>query len=65
MKSKIWNEMKNMSDAELNAKLNDYQDKIFKLRFRHSTAPLKNGLEIRTIRRDIARIKTLLAAKKA
>jgi large subunit ribosomal protein L29 len=64
MKSKNWNEIKNLSDVELNAKLSDLKDKIFKLKFRHSTAPLKNGLEIRGIRRDIARIKTLLNQKK-
>ncbi|MDR1941301.1 MAG: 50S ribosomal protein L29 [Endomicrobium sp.] len=64
MKSKNWNEMKNMSDAELNAKLTDFKDRIFKLKFRHSAAPLKNGLEIRMLRRNIARVKTLLAQKK-
>ena len=64
MKQKNWVEVKNMSEAELKAKLNDFQDKLFKLKFRHSTAPVKNPLEIRSIRRDIARIKTLLAMKK-
>ncbi len=63
MKSKNWIEMKNMSDAELVVKLNDMRDKMFKLKFRHSTAPLKNGLQIRNLRRDIARVKTLLAQK--
>lgn len=63
MKSKNWQEMKNMSDAELNAKLNDMQDRIFRLKFRHTTAPVKNPLEIRHLRRDIARVKTLLAQK--
>ncbi|MCL1972970.1 MAG: 50S ribosomal protein L29 [Endomicrobia bacterium] len=64
MKSKNWQEMKSMSDAELNAKLNDMQDRIFKLKFRHTTTPVKNPLEIRGLRRDIARVKTLLAQKK-
>ncbi|MCL2334518.1 MAG: 50S ribosomal protein L29 [Endomicrobia bacterium] len=64
MKSKNWTEMKNMSDAELNAKLNDFEDRLFKLKFRHAAAPLKNGLEIRSLRRDIARVKTLLAQRK-
>lgn len=64
MKSKKWLETKNMSEAELKAKLNELQDKLFKLKFRHSTAPVKNPLEIRALRRDIARIKTLLAQKK-
>lgn len=63
MKSKNWNEMKSMSDSELKVKLNDMKDRMFKLKFRHSTAPLKNGLEIRNLRRDIARVKTLLAQK--
>jgi len=65
MKSKNWQEMRSMSDAELNAKLNDMQDRIFRLKFRHTTAPVKNPLEIRSLRRDIARVKTLLAQKKA
>jgi len=64
MKSKNWQEMKNMSGAELKAKLGDLQDKLFKLKFRHTTAPVKNPLEIRTVRRDIARVKTLIVQKK-
>ena len=64
MKSKNWQEMRNMSDSELAVKLNDIQDKLFKLKFRHSAAPVKNPLEIRSLRRDIARIKTLIAQKK-
>jgi large subunit ribosomal protein L29 len=64
MKSKNWNEMKNMLDVELDAKLSELQDKIFRLRFRHSTAPVKNPLEIREIRKDIARTKTLIAQRK-
>jgi large subunit ribosomal protein L29 len=64
MKGKNWNEIKNMSKVELNAKLSELQDRIFKLRFRHSTAPIKNPLEIREVRKDIARIKTLIAQGK-
>jgi large subunit ribosomal protein L29 len=63
MKSKNWNEMKNMSFVELNAKLSELQDKIFRLRFCHSTVPIKNPLEIREIRKDIARTKTLIAQR--
>jgi large subunit ribosomal protein L29 len=64
MKSKNWNEIKNMSKVELNAKFSELQDKIFRLRFRHSTTSLKNPLEIREIRKDMARIKTLIAQGK-
>jgi large subunit ribosomal protein L29 len=63
MKNKSWNEMKSMTDVELGAKLNELQDKLFKLKFRHSTSPVKNPLEIREIRRNVARIKTLVAQK--
>ncbi|GHT49583.1 hypothetical protein AGMMS50233_01040 [Endomicrobiia bacterium] len=64
MKSKNWSEMKNMTDVELNTKLNELQDKFFKLKFRNSVTPLKNPLEIREMRKDIARIKTLITQKK-
>jgi large subunit ribosomal protein L29 len=64
MKSKNWNEIKNMSKVELNAKLSELQDKIFRLRFRHSAAPVKNPLEIREVRKDVARIKTLITQGK-
>jgi large subunit ribosomal protein L29 len=64
MKSKLWNDIKNMVDVELSAKLSELQDKLFKLKFRHSMSPVKNPLEIRKIRRNIARIKTLIAQKK-
>jgi large subunit ribosomal protein L29 len=65
MKSKLWNELKHMTDVELNAKLAELQDKLFKLKFRHSTSPVKNPLKIREIRRNIARIKTLIAQKES
>ncbi|MDR0977614.1 MAG: 50S ribosomal protein L29 [Endomicrobium sp.] len=64
MKSKLWNEMRNMTDVELNVKLCELQNKLFKLKFRHSAAPVKSPLEIRNMRRNIARIKTLIAQKK-
>ncbi|GHT43007.1 hypothetical protein AGMMS49921_09770 [Endomicrobiia bacterium] len=64
MRNKNWSEMRNMTDVELNAKLNELQDSFFKLKFRNSVTPVKNPLEIREMRKDIARIKTLIAQKK-
>jgi large subunit ribosomal protein L29 len=64
MKSKDWNEMKNMTDVDLAAKLSQLQDSLFKLKFRHSVTPIKNPLEIRQMRKNIARIKTLINQKK-
>jgi large subunit ribosomal protein L29 len=64
MKQKNWQDIKNMSEAELKAKLGELEDKYFSLKFRNAAAPVKNPLEIREIRRTIARIKTLLAEQK-
>ena len=64
MKQKNWQEIKSMSPVELNAKLVKMEDKYYKLKFRNSTAPVKNPLEIREMRKTIARIKTLLAEQK-
>ncbi|WP_413854469.1 50S ribosomal protein L29 [Candidatus Ruminimicrobium bovinum] len=61
MKQKNWLEIKSMSNTELVAKLRDLEDKYYKLKFRNSTAPIKNPLELRELRRTIARIKTILA----
>ncbi|MFH1368583.1 MAG: 50S ribosomal protein L29 [Elusimicrobiota bacterium] len=63
MKSKIWQEIRSMSVVEVQSKLRESEDNLFKLRFKHTTTPLKNGLEIRTIKRNIARFKTLLHEK--
>ena len=53
MKQKNWQEIKSMSSVELNAKLVELEDKYYKLKFRNSTAPVKNPLEIREMRRTI------------
>ncbi|MDR1511305.1 MAG: 50S ribosomal protein L29 [Endomicrobium sp.] len=60
MKDKNRDEIKNMPYVALEAKLEDLQDRIFKLKFRHSVTPLKNPLEIRKVRRNIARVKTFI-----
>jgi large subunit ribosomal protein L29 len=63
MKSKNLQDLKNMSAAELNAKLTSLQEEIFRLKFRHSTSPVKNPLLIRELRKNIARVKTIIAEK--
>lgn len=64
MKQKNWQEIKNMSQVELTAKLSDLEEKLFRLKFRNATSPVKNALEIRENRKMIARVKTLLAEQK-
>lgn len=60
MKQKVWQEIRSLSDTELRAKLRDTEEQLFRLKFRHASSPIKNPLEIRNLRRMIARLKTLL-----
>jgi len=60
MKAKQWQEIKNMADAEIAAKLNETKEKLFRLKFKHFSTPVKNNLEIRGLRRLVARLNTLL-----
>jgi large subunit ribosomal protein L29 len=53
-------ELKELSADELKAKEAELIDQIFKLRFQKSLGQLENPMKIKNIRKDIARIKTLL-----
>ncbi|MEO0137089.1 MAG: 50S ribosomal protein L29 [candidate division WOR-3 bacterium] len=53
-------ELREKSRAELIEMLNGLYRELFNLRVRHATQQLPNPLRLRTIKRDIARIKTLL-----
>ncbi|HSR14284.1 MAG TPA: 50S ribosomal protein L29 [Gemmatimonadales bacterium] len=57
-------ELQQMSDAELEAKLAEMSEERFRLRFRSATESLENPIRFRAIRRDIARIKTILRARR-
>lgn len=64
-------EIREKSTSELNDELKALKEQLFKLRFQHATNQLDNPLQLRTVKRDIARVKTVLremelsAAKKA
>jgi large subunit ribosomal protein L29 len=49
-----------LSEAELVAKIQEDELRIKKLSFAHAIAPLENPQSIRSLRRDIARLKTAL-----
>ena len=53
-------EIVNLSDAELNAKLQELKTELFNLRFRQVAGQLENPVSLRTCKRDIAKIKTIL-----
>lgn len=54
------NELKNLSPAELDAKLVELKDELFKLRFQQAINQLENPMRIRAVKKDIARVKTVL-----
>ena len=54
------NSLRDMTDVELNQKLLDSKSELFKLRFQLATGQLENPLKIRTVRKDIARVKTVI-----
>jgi large subunit ribosomal protein L29 len=60
MKQKIWQEIRGLSETELGLKLEESKEKMFRMKFKHASTPLKNGLEIRSVRKLIAKINTLL-----
>ncbi len=57
------NEIKSLSLEQLNAKAKELSAELFNLRFSHATRNLANPLAIRNVRRDIARVKTVLKEK--
>ena len=65
MKAKQWQEMKGFTVVELESKLRAAEEQQFRLTFKHASTPLKNGLQIRTLRRTIAQFKTLLQERSA
>ena len=54
------NELRDMTVEELNTKLSDLKTEFFNRRFQKATGQLGNPLSIRDIKRDIARVKTVL-----
>lgn len=52
-----------LSPDEMKAKLLELRDERFKLKFRSATEAIDNPMRFRTVRRDIARLETLLRAR--
>ena len=53
-------EIRKMSAAELEAKLGDLKKDLFQLRLQHATNQLDNPVRIAQVKKDIARVKTLI-----
>jgi large subunit ribosomal protein L29 len=56
-------ELKEQTTEELETKLLEAKKSLFNLKFQKSTGQLENPLRIRNLRKDIARIKTVLREK--
>ena len=54
------NEIKYLSVEELNAKLKELNSELFNLRFSHATRSLANPMAIHNVKKDIAKVKTIL-----
>lgn len=57
-------ELREMSAEELRAKQAELDEQLFKLRFQKSLGQLDSPMKIKNIKKDIARIKTLLSGIK-
>ena len=57
-------EMQQMTAEELEAKLAEMSEERFRLRFRGATEAIENPIRFRAIRRDIARLQTILRARR-
>ena len=58
-------EFKNLSAEELEKKLKELKEELFNLRFQHAINQLENPHKIADVKKDIARVKTVLNEKKA
>ena len=56
-------EVRGLNNEELNAKLGDLKRDLFYLRMQHATNQLDNPIKINEVKRNIARIKTVIREK--
>ncbi len=58
-------EMRNLSNAELEKRLKDLKAELFNLRFQLAINQLENPMRIKAVKKDIARINTILCEDKS
>lgn len=56
-------ELREMTVAELNEKLADLKKELFNLRFQLAVNQLENPMRIKAVKKDIARVNTVITAK--
>jgi large subunit ribosomal protein L29 len=60
MKSTKPSELRNLKAGEIESKLSDAREELMKLRFQQVTGQLTDSSRLRILRRDIARMQTIL-----
>jgi large subunit ribosomal protein L29 len=58
-------DIRERSDDELRKALGDLEEQLFKLRFQKSTGQIENPIKIREVRKDIARVMTVMTERQA
>ena len=58
-------EVRELKVEELETKLKDLKAELFNLRFQHATNQLDNPLRLAAVKKDIARVKTILHEKQS
>jgi len=54
------NELREKNMAELTQELQELKNELFKLRFQHATNQLDNPIKLKIVKKDIARVKTVI-----
>ncbi|MBQ6849715.1 MAG: 50S ribosomal protein L29 [Oscillospiraceae bacterium] len=54
-------ELRNMSAEQLTAKLKELKAELFNLRFQHAINQLENPMRIQAVKKDIAKVNTVLS----
>ena len=54
-------ELRNMSAEQLTAKLKELKAELFNLRFQHAINQLENPMRLQTVKREIAKVNTVLS----
>jgi large subunit ribosomal protein L29 len=57
--------LKDLNEVDLKARIQEDEQRLKKLEFAHAISPLENPMSIRSLRKDIARLKTALGQKAA
>ena len=57
-------EIRDLSEQELLAKSRELRDELFNVRVKRSTGQLENTAKLRQLRRDVARVETVLREKR-